>query len=87
MVLGFVAGMIAYNGGNGSGFLGAILAGYLSGLVVLGMQKLFVWMPDREFRGLKAIFLYPVIGVFTVGTAMWLLNTPMRILNTGLMDF
>lgn len=87
MVLGFVAGMIAYNGGNGSGFLGAILAGYLSGLVVLGMQNLFVWMPDREFRGLKAIFLYPVIGVFTVGTAMWLLNTPMRILNTGLMDF
>ncbi|KRM72009.1 PTS system fructose-specific transporter subunit IIABC [Lacticaseibacillus brantae DSM 23927] len=87
LVLGFVAGMIAYNGGNGSGFLGAILAGYLSGLVVLGMQKLFVWLPDREFRGLKAIFLYPVLGVFTVGTAMWLLNTPMKILNTGLMDF
>ena len=48
--------MIAYNGGNGSGFLGAIVGGYMAGLVILLLQKAFAFMPDREFRGLKAIF-------------------------------
>ena len=42
-------------------------------------------MPDREFRVLKAIFLYPVLGVFIAGSIMFLINTPMKAMNLGLM--
>ncbi|MCG4285649.1 fructose-specific PTS transporter subunit EIIC [Lacticaseibacillus paracasei] len=85
LIVGMAVGMIAYNGGNGSGFLGAIVGGYMAGLVILLLQKAFAFMPDREFRGLKAIFLYPVLGVFIAGSIMFLINTPMKAMNLGLM--
>ncbi len=85
LIVGMAVGMIAYNGGQGSGFLGAIVGGYMAGLVILMLQKVFAFMPDKEFRGLKAIFLYPVLGVFIAGSIMYLINTPMKALNLGLM--
>ncbi|MDO4680568.1 MAG: fructose-specific PTS transporter subunit EIIC [Aerococcus sp.] len=87
LIVGMAVGVIAYNGGNGSGFLGAIVGGYMAGLVILLLQKLFAFLPDREFRGLKAIFLYPVLGVFIAGSIMYLINTPMQAINVGLMDW
>ncbi len=56
LIVGMAVGMIAYNGGQGSGFLGAIVGGYMAGLVILMLQKVFAFMPDKEFRGLKSYF-------------------------------
>ncbi|KRK07821.1 phosphotransferase system fructose-specific component IIB [Lactobacillus pasteurii DSM 23907 = CRBIP 24.76] len=85
LVVGFAAGMITYNGGGG--FLGAIVSGYLSAIVVLLLQKLFKALPDRQFRGLKSIFLFPVLGVFITGMLMFALNTPIHALNTFMMNW
>ncbi|MBN7274530.1 PTS fructose transporter subunit IIABC [Ligilactobacillus pobuzihii] len=84
LVVGFAVGMIAFNGG--SGFLGAIVGGYIAALVILGLQKVLKPLPDKQFRGLKSIFLYPVLGVFIAGILMMLINVPMKALNTGMMD-
>src|SRR5699024_235880 len=51
LVVGFAVGMIAFNGG--SGFLGAIIGGYIAALVILGLQKVLKPLPDKQFRGLK----------------------------------
>ena len=84
-VVGFSAGFITFNGGGG--FLGAIVGGYLAAIVVLGLQKLFQPLPDDKFRGLKSIFLLPVVGVLITGSIMYLLNTPIKALNVGLMSW
>lgn len=85
LVVGFAAGMITFNGGGG--FLGAIIGGYLSAIVVLMLQKLFKPLPDKQFRGLKSIFLFPVLGVFIAGMIMFALNTPIQALNTFMMNW
>ena len=84
-VVGLSAGFITFNGGGG--FLGAIVGGYLAAIVVLGLQKLFQPLPDNKFRGLKSIFLLPVVGVLITGSIMYLLNTPIKALNVGLMSW
>ena len=84
-VVGLSAGFITFNGGGG--FLGAIVGGYLATIVVLGLQKLFQPLPDDKFRGLKSIFLLPVLGVLITGSIMYLLNTPIKALNVGLMSW
>ena len=84
-VVGLAAGFITFNGGGG--FLGAIVGGYLAAIVVLGLQKLFQPLPDDKFRGLKSIFLLPVLGVLITGSIMYLLNTPIKALNVGLMSW
>ena len=84
-VVGLSAGFITFNGGGG--FLGAIVGGYLAAIVVLGLQKLFRPLPDDKFRGLKSIFLLPVLGVLITGSIMYLLNTPIKALNVGLMSW
>jgi fructose-specific phosphotransferase system IIC component/fructose-specific phosphotransferase system IIA component/fructose-specific phosphotransferase system IIB component len=85
LIVGFATGMIAYN--YGTGFIGAIVGGYLAGYVVILLQKLLKPIPDKEFRGLKAIFLYPVLGVFISGLIMYLISTPVKAANLGMMDF
>ncbi|ERL66625.1 FruA [Schleiferilactobacillus shenzhenensis LY-73] len=72
---------------NGTGFLGGIARGYIAGGVILLLQKAFKPLPDKEFRGLKAIFLYPVVGALIAGTIMWYISTPMADLNRGMMTF
>lgn len=85
LVVGFATGMIAFN--MGTGFLGAIVGGYLAGYTIILLQHLLKPLPDKQFRGLKAIFLYPVLGVFISGIIMWFISLPMKDLNTGMMTF
>lgn len=85
LIVGFAVGMIALNGGTG--FLGGIVGGYIAGAVVILLQYLLKPLPDKEFRGLKAIFLYPVLGVFIAGVIMWVITEPMAGINTGMMSF
>ncbi|MBU7555439.1 fructose-specific PTS transporter subunit EIIC [Pediococcus ethanolidurans] len=85
LVVGFATGMIAFN--TGTGFLGAIVGGYLAGYTIILLQHLLKPLPDKQFRGLKAIFLYPVLGVLISGMIMWFISLPMKDLNTGMMTF
>lgn len=84
-VVGLAAGFITFNGGGG--FLGAIVGGYLAVVVVWLLQKLFQPLPDDKFRGLKSIFLFPVLGVLITGAIMYWLNTPIKAINLGLMSW
>lgn len=84
LVVGFVGGIVATNGGTG--FLGGILAGFLAGYLILLLQKLMEGLP-KQLDGLKAIFLYPVIGVAVIGIIMSLLADPMKAVNEGMMSF
>ncbi|CAD5896318.1 PTS system fructose-specific family, IIBC component [Carnobacterium maltaromaticum] len=84
LAVGFVGGLIAANGGTG--FLGGIVSGFLAGYVILALMKLLKGLP-KSLDGLKAIFLYPVLGVFVTGIAMTLLSAPMETVNTAMMNF
>ena len=101
LVPGFVAGMIAINGlpinaetglidaggsGVGFGFLGGIVGGFLSGYVILLLEKVFAKLP-KNLDGLKAIFLYPLFSTFIVGLVMMGISQPMATINTAMMDF
>ena len=101
LVPGFVAGMIAITGlpvldstglidPNGSGvafgFLGGIVGGFLSGYVILLLEKVFAKLPEN-LNGLKAIFLYPLFSTFIVGMIMLGISGPMAAINTAMMDF
>lgn len=84
LIIGFIVGMIAYT--NGTGFLGGIVGGFLAGYVMLGLAYLLKHLP-KQLDGLKSIFLYPVLGIFIAGFAMWFLSAPMEAINKGLMGF
>lgn len=84
LAVGFVGGLIAANGGTG--FLGGIVSGFLAGYIILALMKLLKGLP-KSLDGLKAIFLYPVLGVFVTGIAMTLLSAPMETVNTSMMNF
>lgn len=84
MVVGFVGGMIAMAGGTG--FLGGIVSGFLGGGVILLLAKPLDKLP-ASLRGLKAIFLFPVLGVFLTGVIMVILSEPMNAVNKSMMDF
>jgi PTS system fructose-specific IIC component len=84
LVVGFVGGLLANTGG--AGFLGGIFAGFLAGYFILLLQKVMKGLP-KQLDGLKAIFLYPVIGVLFIGVVMSLLASPMEAINQGMMDF
>lgn len=83
-VAGLVGGLMAVNGG--SGFLGGIVAGFTAGYIVLGLMKIFSALP-KSLDGLKAIFLYPVCGVFLTGLVMALVNSPMAWVNESMMSW
>lgn len=84
LVVGFVGGLIASDGGTG--FLGGIISGFLAGYVVLGLIKALQPLP-KTLDGLKAIFLYPVLGVLITGLIMTVISGPMASINEGMMDF
>ncbi|HEL2003745.1 TPA: PTS fructose transporter subunit IIC [Streptococcus suis] len=81
-VSGLVAGLMAANGG--SGFLGGIVGGFAAGYIVLALMKLFKGLP-KSLDGLKAIFLYPLFGVFVTGLFMVAVNSPMTWVNESMM--
>ncbi|WP_195866636.1 fructose-specific PTS transporter subunit EIIC [Aerococcus sanguinicola] len=84
LVVGFATGMIAYT--NGTGFLGGILSGFLSGYIIMGLNKLLKGLP-KSLDGLKSIFLLPVLGVLITGFIVWYLSIPMKEINEGMMAF
>lgn len=84
LVVGFVGGLVATNGGTG--FLGGIVSGFLAGYAVLGLVKVFNVLP-KSLDGLKAIFLYPVLGVAITGLIMYGIAGPMSAINEAMMDF
>lgn len=61
---GMVGGLLANTGG--SGFLGAILAGFIAGYTIRMLRYAFRGLP-KSFEGVKSVLLYPLIGVFIVG--------------------
>ena len=84
LVSGFVAGLMASNGG--AGFLGGIVGGFFAGYLVVLLEKVFKGLP-KTLDGLKAIFLYPLLGVFITGLFMSVIVSPMAGINQSLMDF
>ena len=84
LVSGFVAGLMASNGG--AGFLGGIVGGFFAGYLVVLLEKLFKGLP-KTLDGLKAIFLYPLLGVFITGLFMSAIVSPMAGINQSLMEF
>lgn len=82
LAVGFVGGMLANSGG--SGFLGALLAGFIAGYLVVGLKKLFDKLPD-SLEGLKPVLLYPLFGILLIGAIIMLvINPPVAALNNGI---
>ena len=69
-----------------SGFLGALLAGFVAGLLVNLLKKAFNWLP-KSMDGIKPVFLYPLFGTLLIGVVMLLINPVVGLLNTGLSNF
>ncbi|WP_102707800.1 fructose-specific PTS transporter subunit EIIC [Terribacillus saccharophilus] len=84
LIIGFIVGMIAFT--NGTGFLGGIIGGFMTGYIILGLGYLFKALP-KQLDGLKSIFLFPVFGIFIAGFAMWFISAPMGWINQAMMDF
>ena len=85
LALGFVGGMMAANGK--SGFLGALVAGFLAGYLILGLRKICDRLPDA-IEKLAPVLIYPVVGILIMGLAMNFVVEPiMGGINTGLNNF
>ncbi|WP_295090139.1 fructose-specific PTS transporter subunit EIIC [uncultured Catenibacterium sp.] len=93
---GLLCGYIAYSGFSlswlndpvtlrTSGFLGAIVGGFLAGYLMLVVERLFKNVPDM-FDGIKPVLLYPVLGVLASGIAMTVLNTYLIKCHTIIID-
>lgn len=84
LAAGFVGGMLANQGG--SGFLGALIAGFVAGYLVLGIKKLVSGLPD-SLEGTKPVLFYPVLGILFIGIAItFIINPPVSALNNWLME-
>ena len=80
LAVGFVGGAIAANGT--SGFLGALVAGFVAGYIVLLLKKVFSKLPE-SLDGMKPVLLYPLFGIFLVGVIMqFVVEPPIGALNT-----
>ncbi len=98
LAVGFVGGILAVQGTtfesltNGditlvsSGFLGALIAGFAGGYIVLGLKKLCSYLPD-SIEGIKTILLYPVFGILIMGTFMLLINPYVAAINTAINNY
>ena len=72
--------------GVSSGFLGALVGGFLAGGVILVLRKLLAGLP-RSLEGIRSILLLPLLGVLVTGFLMLAVNIPMSAINTALNDF
>ena len=93
---GFVGGVFAASGytftslienknlvGDGSavsGFLGALLAGFVAGIIVNLLKKAFSWLP-KSMDGIKPVFIYPLLGTLLIGLFMLVVNPVMGVIN------
>ncbi|GAB6738833.1 PTS fructose transporter subunit IIC [Streptococcus uberis 6780] len=69
-----------------SGFLGALVGGFLAGGVIIALRKALSGLP-RSLEGVKSILLYPLLGVLLTGFLMLFINIPMAAINTALNNF
>ncbi|MBF0819602.1 PTS fructose transporter subunit IIABC [Streptococcus acidominimus] len=69
-----------------SGFLGALVGGFLAGAVIIGLRKLLASLP-KSLEGIKSILLLPLLGAMLTGFVMFFVNIPMAAINTGMNDF
>ncbi|MXQ48041.1 PTS transporter subunit EIIA [Streptococcus pneumoniae] len=92
---GLAFGKVAYAAGGeatlglagvSSGFLGALVGGFLAGGVILVLRKVLAGMP-RSLDGVRSILLFPLLGVALTGFLMLLVNIPMAAINTALNTF
>ena len=92
LMVGFVGGALAVSGATflspagsavSAGFLGALIAGFAAGYLMLGMRKLCDKLP-RSLEGLKPILIYPVVGLLVIGLFMCLINPIVGAINTAL---
>ena len=98
LAAGFVGGAIAISGVTiqslqdsnvtvvSSGFLGALLAGFIAGYIILFLRKIFSAIP-KSLEGIRTILLYPVFGILLTGLAVMLINPFIGMINTGLNNF
>ena len=73
LAVGFVGGAMAASGG--SGFLGALLAGFAGGYIVLVLKKVFSALPE-SLEGVKPVLIYPLLGILIIGILMQMIITP-----------
>ena len=92
LAVGFVGGMVAKmgctfaspaGGDVNSGFLGALLAGFVGGYIVLGLKKVFAKLP-KSLDGIKPILIYPVLGILLAAIVTTFINPFVGAINTGL---
>ena len=84
LVAGFVGGALANTGG--SGFLGALIAGFAAGYIIIGLRKGLAFLP-ASLDGIKNILLYPLLGVLLIGIAItFIINPPVSAINGWLVD-
>ena len=98
LAAGFVGGAVALSGVTlqsiqnpsvttvSSGFLGALLAGFIAGYIIIFLKKIFKVIP-KSLEGIKTILLYPVFGILLTGFAVMLINPFIGLINTGLNNF
>lgn len=84
LLLGIVSGTLAADGG--SGFLGAIVAGFASGYLIEFMKKAFKGLP-RSLEGIKTLLLYPILGLLAISIVMIGVNGIVTPINNGLTNF
>ncbi|MCR4562338.1 MAG: fructose-specific PTS transporter subunit EIIC [Bacilli bacterium] len=92
MVGGFIATIDNFNiectinnntpSGSTAGFLGGIVAGFAAGYLVLGLMRLFKFLP-KSLESLKPTLIIPVLGILIIGGFMYLVNTPLIYVNRG----
>ena len=93
-LVGLVGGLLATKGSTfanvagdiPSGFLGALLAGFVGGFLMLGLEKLCDKMP-KALNGIKPVLIYPLAGLGIIAVIMCAVNPFMGMLNTGLSNF
>ncbi|HJC00064.1 MAG TPA: fructose-specific PTS transporter subunit EIIC [Candidatus Flavonifractor merdavium] len=92
LMVGFVGGALAVSGATfaspaggavSAGFLGALIAGFAGGYLMLGMRKVCDKLPNA-LEGLKPILIYPVVGLLIIGLFMCLINPIVGAINTAL---
>ncbi len=98
LAVGFAGGILAVQGTTftsltnsdvtlvSSGFLGALIAGFVGGYIVLGLKKLCSYLPD-SIEGIKTILLYPVFGILIMGAFMLLINPYVAAINTAINNY
>ena len=98
LAVGFVGGILAVQGTTfaslgdstitlvSSGFLGALIAGFVGGYIVVLLKKICSYLPD-SIEGIKTILLYPVFGIFLIGLFMLAINPYVGAINTAINDY